>query len=90
MKKLLISFFNNPGVVELKPRIEQDIAEGRLSATLAVQELLKCLQMAEVITSSKIRYLITRGCWTPGFAWAVGKAGKASLRLKGKSSAQPD
>ena len=38
---LLVSFYNHPGVVELKPRLEQAIAEDRLSATLAVQELLK-------------------------------------------------
>lgn len=41
---LLVSFFNHPVVVELKPQIEQAIAEGRLSATLAVQELLKAFE----------------------------------------------
>ncbi len=41
---LLVSFFNHPVVVELKPRIEQAVAEGRLSATLAVQELLKAFE----------------------------------------------
>jgi LAO/AO transport system kinase len=45
---LLVSFFNHPAVVCLKPRIEQAIAEGRLSATLAVKELLKAFEERQV------------------------------------------
>lgn len=41
---LLISFFNHPEVVEMKPRIERAIADGRLSATMAVKELLKAFE----------------------------------------------
>ncbi|NLI14397.1 hypothetical protein [Pelotomaculum propionicicum] len=45
---LLISFFNHPAVVCLKPRIEQAIVDGKLSATLAVKELLKAFEERQV------------------------------------------
>ncbi|TEB16743.1 putative GTPase [Pelotomaculum sp. FP] len=43
-EQLQASFFNHPGVIRIKAKIEQAIVEGRLSATLAVQELLKAFE----------------------------------------------
>jgi len=51
---LSIRFFNHPKVVELKPRVEQAVVNGTLSATMAVKELLKAFEERQkIITSSE-------------------------------------